>query len=438
MEHHRGGGGAIPLRRPWVAGGVKPWARIVDRGYKLGLTPVHKALLVANPIEIIRKIQAAENVWGEFIQNGPDDGIGGYVRDRYRDRCNEFANLPGWARALSKPVAGSLSRACQGYWDDQGTDGPVSEPPFTGGQCDCEMYRVDYLIEGTSEQFGNPYTRQGTFKVRGPIGAPVRGSGNNLYVVTAKSIRSGLAGADPACGDVQEVVLATISFAVASANLTTFTVTSLDSNPGDCGDPPEEVNPGPNPPPNPGPFPGPEPTDDPRNPFGPPLVPIPPFNDPVFGPIPIVGDPEPDEPGGGGNPSGGDGLPGNPDAIGDSAGGAGGGADGEDVDFGQPPEGAIWVAALVQAEVDSRLGNIPGTGPEQTVYPTVIGNASLIYAGGRGTNERLESASTLLTRATTALVLTGCRVQAQPGVTLTVRPISALTCPENPCEEQDG
>jgi hypothetical protein len=89
----------------------------------------------------------------------------------------------------------------------------------------------------------------------------------------------------------------------------------------------------------------------------------------------------------------------------------------------------------VQATVDSRLGNIPGTGPAQTVYPTVIGNASLIYTGARGTNERLESASTLLARATTALVLTGCRVQAQPGVNLTVRPISALTCPENPCEE---
>jgi hypothetical protein len=93
---------------------------------------------------------------------------------------------------------------------------------------------------------------------------------------------------------------------------------------------------------------------------------------------------------------------------------------------------------LVQATVDSRLGNIPGTGPEQTVYPTVIGNASLIYTGGRGTNERLESSSTLLTRQTTALVLTGCRVQAQPGVSLTVKPISAMTCPENPCEENNG
>ena len=380
---------------------------------------------MANPIEVIKKIQAVENAWGEFIRNGPADGLPGYVRDKYRERCDEFANLPGWARALSKPVAGSLARACQPYWDDQGTDGPTSAPPFTGGQCPT-TYTV--FVAGLNGS-GQASTSNSGFGILGPIVGILRtptGSGDSVAIGLATSSQN-----------------LTTAFGVTTtaANAASWSITSItrDDNLADsCGDLPSELEPGPNPPPNPGPQPGPEPTDDPRNPFGPPLIPIPPFIDPVFGPIPIVGDPEPDGPGGGGNPSGGDGLPGDPDAIADSAGGTTGGADGTDVNFGEPPTGAIWVGALVQAVVDSRLGNIPGTGPAQTVYPTVIGNASLIYAGGRGTNERLESASTLLARATTALVLTGCRVQAQPGVTLTVRPISALTCPENPCEEQDG
>ena len=382
---------------------------------------------MANPIAIIQKIQQTEGIWGDFIQNGPSDGIGGWVRDKYRDRCNQFANLPGWAQALSKPVAGSLARACQPYWDDQGTDGPITAPSFTGGQCPV-LYTLTYsyntiLTDGTLRQ---PPTQR-TQLVQGPV-TNFRGEGLPEFQSITVQNPAG-----------QTVTMIEGSCAQGCfANPTIVSLVRQDGLPDDCGDEETELQPGPNPPPDPGPLPGPEPTDDPRNPFGPPLVPIPPFLDPIYGPTPIVGDPDPTGPPGGGAPSGGDGLPGDPDAVGDEAGGAAGGEGGEDVDFGEPPEGAIWVGALVQAVVDSRLGNIPGTGPPQTVYPTVIGNASLIYTGARGTNERLESASTLLARATTALVLTGCRVQAQPGVDLTVRPISALTCPENPCEEQDG
>lgn len=404
---------------------------------------------MVNPISVIRRIQAFEEVWGDFIRNGPDDGLPGYVRDKYRDRCNQFANLPGWAKALSRPVAGSFARACQPYWDDQGTDGPESEQQFPGGQCEGVGYTVSYLTESRGstqfecQEFGNPITRTnlvgGASPYIGPIGPiteVISNSTNPSFGFQRFEVQTGAGVRFINLGGAQSR-----SFwreCGVSYRYSNFVVTRASGLPDDCGDAPPVLIPGPNPPPDPGPIDGPEPTDDPRNPFGPPLVPIPPFNDPVYGPIPIVGDPEPTGPGGGGSPSGGDGLPGSPDAIANSAGGAAGGEGGEDVDFGEPPEGQIWVGALVQATVDSRLGNIPGTGPEQTVYPTVIGNASLIYTGGRGTNERLESASTLLARATTALELTGCRVQAQPGVDLTVRPISALTCPENPCEEQDG
>jgi len=382
---------------------------------------------MANPIDVIRRLRDVQEGIGEFIRNGPDTGLPGYVRDKYRERCDQFANLPPWARLLGNGTAGTMDRMCRGYWEDEGKDGPISEPPFPGGQCE-DSYFVFFSY--------NPIATNGTTIqplindiaiVQGPL-SNFRSEGSGASQVLLITNGGGgsqtlISGTAPQ-GNFRNEVLTSVSLRFGGAD--------------NCGDQPPILKPGPNPPVDPGPIDGPEPTDDPRNPFGPPLIPIPPFDDPVYGPIPIVGDPEPTGPGGGGGAGGGDGLPGSPDAVGDEAGAAAGGEGGEDVDFGEPPEGSIWVGALVQAVVDSRLGNIPGTGPPQTVYPTVIGNASLIYTGARGTNERLESASTLLARATTALVLTGCRVQAQPGVNLTVRPISALTCPENPCEEQDG
>ncbi len=392
---------------------------------------------MGNPFAVIQRIQEAENNVRDFIQNGPDDGIGGYVRNQYRDRCDQFANVPEWAKRLASTSAGTFDRICKPYWDDNGNDGPVAEPPFTGGQCECELYQIDFEVEGTSDQFGNPFSRDGTFKARGPIGSPFLTDDNSRFRVSARSNRAGIAAPNPSCGDPQDISVDAWGFPSADAELTTFTVTSLASEPGDCGDPEPELKPGPNPPTDPGPTPGPEPTDDPRGrPF--PIIPIPPFEDPVFGPQTF--DDDDDEPTDTpGNPSGGDGLPGNPDAVGDEAGSTAGGDDGGDFDFGPPPEGRIWVGALLQATVDLRLGNIPGTGPNNTVYPATIGNAHLIYEGARDISIPLRSRQGVLTRPVTALVVIGCFIQAQPGVTLTVRGISAIICPENPCgEEEDG
>lgn len=373
---------------------------------------------MVSPIKVIRDLIGVQESIGEFIRNGPSTGLPGYVRDQYRDRCDQFANLPGWAQVLGNGTTGTMDRICTPYWDDGGFDGPeIGPPPFPGGQCEGVIYTVTLQNNSTSGPFGAPQTRSGP--------GPVVGA----FVTITLAPSTGVAGIEFANGKVN-----TLSGGSVAAP-TILGVVRQDGQPDLCGDPPAPIVPGPNPPPDPGPTPGPEPTTDPDDPTGPPLIPIPPYVDPIYGPTPIVA---PTDGGGAGGTGGGDGLPGDPDAIADSVGGAGGGEDGEDINFGQPPDGKIWVGALVQATVDSRLGNIPGTGPAQTVYPAVIGNASLIYTGGRGTNERLESSSTLIVRATTALVLTGCRAQAQPGVNLTVKPISATTCPDNPCEETDG
>ncbi len=378
---------------------------------------------MANPIEIIKQIQEVENIWGDFIQNGPDDGFGGYVRDQYRKRCDQFANLPPWARQLSSPATGSLQRACKPYWDDQGVDGPVARQPFNGGQCEGISYNIQWSFTNTS---GN--TATGTaLGVRGPIIGiqplpPNQFGGVTLQIISGDESQNprGIGTTNPANADSGQIV----------------SIVRNDGLADECGDPPPIIEPGPNPPADPGPTPGPEPTDDPRGrPF--PFIPIPDYEDPVFGPTPIEegDDDEPNQPG---NPSGGDGLPGDPDAVGGPAGSTAGGDDGEDIDFGPPPEGRVWVGAFLQATVDPRLGNIPGTGPNNTVFPTAIGNAHLIYQGGRGLSTTLRSTKGLLTRPVTSLVVNGCFIHALPGVSLTVSPVSAIICPENPCEEEDG
>ncbi len=388
---------------------------------------------MANPFRIINALTNIENTIADFIANGPDTGIQGYVRDAYRHRCRELGNLPGWARALGVG-RGPFTRVCQPYWDDNGWDGPVNPgPPFEGGQCN-DVYLISITTTNGDGTTNPPFNR----RARGPIGGGrIAQSGSTFR---AEVFCSAFSLSLDSCGVLNSTGQGWYFTGAGGSNLeggsVAIGIVQACGN-DDCGDPPDApLQPGPNPPPDPGPLPGPEPTDDPRDPTGLPRIPIPPYEDPIFGPTPIE-EPE-DSPAGGGPPSGGDGLPGAPDAVGPGAGGAEGGDDGEDVDLGEPPEGRVWVGVVVEATVDPRYGNIPGTGPENTVYPTTLGNASLIFEGYRGVNHQIRSKFSDFYRPVTSVILTGCRVSGLPGVDLTVKGISALTCPENPCEETDG
>ncbi len=377
---------------------------------------------MANPVKVIEKLLDFEQKVADFIADGPSTGIQGYVRDRYRHRCRELANLPGWARALGVG-RGPFTRVCEPYWADNGWDGPVNPgPPFTGGQC-CDLtYNVSYTGLNISQE---PIS--GTAQISGQILGSETRSNQPAQPTITSGVNRRLCN-----GQVDFIGLVNVF----EGQETGFSITSVTPVSGvdDCGDPPDlPLQPGPNPPPDPGPLPGPEPFTDPRDPTGIPQIPIPPYDDPIFGPTPI--ETPDDESGGGGSPGGGDGLPGDPDATGDPAGGVGGGEPGQDVDFGEPPAGRVWVGCVVRAVVDPRIPDIPNSGPGNRVYASVIGNASLIYAGHRGTNVRVLSEFTELVRSSSAVVLEGCRVSALPGVQLTVRPISAVSCPDDPCEE---
>jgi len=258
---------------------------------------------VANPIEIINQIAELEAAAAEFIRDGPSTGLPGFIRDGYRKRCDQFANLPPWARLLGNGPSGALDRVCTPYWDDNAWDGPeVSPLPFTGGQCDGEIYLVQWTYETGDEE--EPETRTVYSKAYGPIGGASEGENSAGAPGAGLTTRGGLnrTGTPYGCGGLFLVTLGASQyrqFVNAGRNPAIVSVSpcGLDN----CGNPPQPPpRPGPNPPPDPGPTDGPEPTDDPDNPDGPPIVPLPPYDDPIYGPTPITGPTGPTGPPGGG------------------------------------------------------------------------------------------------------------------------------------------
>lgn len=379
--------------------------------------------MAANPIAVLRKIIEAEKSFADFIQNGPADGLGGFARDGYRTRCEQFANAPPWARLLARGPAGSLGRVCKPYLDDIGADLPeITPPPFAGGQCEDVQYNV--FARGLPA-FGGEITQQ-SGAVFGPIVGILRtptGGGGGVFI--------GL--------QARDTLTTAFGVTTSEANAPSWriiNVVRVDGQPDNCGDPPDgPLRPGPNPPPNPPPTPGPEPTADPGNPTGVPLLPIPEYDDPIGGPVPFEA--EPDGTGGVGPED----IPGNTDSqeggaenYGDAiAGGSGTDVGSDDIDFGEPPTGRVWVGALFQFAIPTDYGDVPGSRPTNTVVPRVFGNCSLTYDSARGTAVRVNSANVELFRPNGALKVTGVFVNSLPGITFNVRPVSVAKCPENSC-----
>lgn len=388
-----------------------------------------------SPIGVIQKILDVEGSLGEFIANGPDNGLAGYVRDQYRKRCDQFANAPPWAQGLGNLAGGSLGRICEPWYADQGTDGPTSQAPFSGGQCptlyDCQ---VTYRFAGGGCQNNGPFT-DNYFSKQGPLST-------TFIHDTSSSVPAG--GLCPGYSKNRwELITANGNNNVIGVprgvNIISFSVTRSDGNPDDCGDPDTSFEPGVNPPPDPGPTPGPEPTVDPRNPTGPPLLPVPPYDDPIGGPTPIVG---PAPPAGGPAgvddiPGSSDGAPGGPENVADPiAVNPGPGVGGEETLFGEPPSGRSWVGCFLQLVIPDEYGNIAGSGPANTVVPRVVANGSLVFAGGRGYAERIAGEWVTLFRPAAALEVLGVYVNFSPGITYTIYPVSQANCPDNSCSEE--
>lgn len=108
------------------------------------------------------------------------------------------------------------------------------------------------------------------------------------------------------------------------------------------------------------------------------------------------------------------------------------GEGGGDEDFGEPPEGRIWVGGLVEITGgDNLYGNIASSGPENTVYPRVVGNVSLKLEDDnsgiiRGDAKQIRSKWSEAVVDVTGLNVTGLRVSVLPEITYRVYPLSVI------------
>lgn len=381
------------------------------------------------PLAVVDGLLGAEEDLGNFIKNGPSTGIAGHARDQYRKRCDQFANLPPWAKLIADNGGGPLGRICKPYWDTTGATGPTKQPPFIGGQCPSPVrYSVTFqfnaiLTDGNNREPPTIETSNpgGTGHL-GPI-TSIEGRGTpsfqSIWLKHGNGLETRLKIGSCAQGCYR--------------NIKINSVTRIGGAADNCGNPPSDLVKGPTPPPDPGPTPAPDPTSDPNNPGGPPILPIPDYEDPIGGPTPIEG-PDPYAPTLPTSPPlvPPDSQPGGPENVGDPIGGnppAGGGGSG--TDFGAPPPGRAWIGCFLLFTIPDAYGAIAGTTGSAKVTPRVFGNASLVFAGGLGTAHRVNSGSMSLFREHGALQVTGVYVNSLPGITYTVRPVSVELPPEN-------
>lgn len=388
------------------------WSAILQRLYELG------------------EVQAAQNeTLADFIQNGPSTGRPGFIRDEYRKRCREAANVPGWITNIQPVTGRSFFSACEPYLDDNNWDGPQLEPrpTISGGQCQGTNYDwTATFVNADGTTF--PFNRIDP----GPI----------TYTVEPGQVDCSM---DPQGRPQQPLVVvrANGNSIVANGNYCgfDFPLQSLTATPSpagapdDCGDfePEQPIIPGDNPPPDPGPSPDGDPTDNPTDPYDP-IVPIAPYPDPIFGPSPFPNTPDPltaaDLPGDAQGYEGEDptSFQGPNFPVPNSQGQQ------EEYIFPDPPEGRIWIGAQINAfSVPAAYGNIPDTSPNK-VFPVIIGNAHLVYGPGRGNNRVIKSQLSVLVREHPVQKVTGVRATLRLGITYSIQPISAPDCYPNSCE----
>ena len=355
-------------------------------------------------------------------------------------------NCRRWAAAdksqFSQRVNTGNAQICGPYLDSLGESpgDPEIAPPFTGGQCNL-AYTFVIESQGNPSPLADVFANRST---RGPIvgwRVAVEGTRTRGYVTSHHPGVAGCAAVGASQG-LQERQWFDVQTRDRPVPFTARVLSVCGGLPDSCGDPPNEIRP-------------------PGRPIVPPVIaPEITINLPGLGPVTVTVELDPDgdpvicveeldvcftidigNDGDGGSEGGGtapgDGAPGSPESVAPPAFDGTPGESGEDIDFGPPPAGSVWVGALVRFQAPASLGAAAGSGPNRA-YPRVVGNASLVYAGGRGEAKQMRSEWRDLVRPVTSLEVTGCFVNTLPGVIATVRPISAIVCPDDICGGGDG
>lgn len=337
---------------------------------KMALQAAALGVLVA--VEAAEVLRAAGEValggGPQYLRDGAPIGAvaqAGLQAARYA--CRRYGSNPG---QYPSDTAANYEKACRPYLEDIGEgEGPSLELPFRGGQCDGQAY--DVLITGVRADNGcnvNPGTA-GANGVIGPIS--IRRRVDTTFLDQVGGLCPGFSINTVEVIDRSGGVAATFG-QVRGVRVDSISVTP-QSGTDDCGNPEPEF-------------------EEPKGPgitIGP-ITPI--FIDNTFdvdasvnvnldgtiefnfGLGPISVDPFGDAgEGGGGGPE----PPGAP-TIGPVTPGGNGGFGGDD-ELGEPPAGQRWVGiAMAITNRPEDFGVIPTTTADK-VYPTVVGNARLIY-----------------------------------------------------------
>lgn len=380
--------------------------------------------------------EAAQQVYdtavgiGEFVAGPtPSNPVAAGIQNRLQQGCQNLSANPnrglgGLAGAADvKAVMGTF---CGPYWASQNYSAPVTAPPFSGGQCSGTSYYVSLTatVVRTIGTFTVPMFIPSTDRLAGPIAGFRASVGSQL--VTFQMFN--------AAGQ-SKLLRFSSTGGTAEYSSSSFISVSFDdiqilpSTPS-CGNPPAVTEPGANPAPDNGEAADFD-IDVDNNVILPDEIISTPFGDFFLSDLVegILG-----------TLTGGDGSDIDPRLLGNGepqldAPQSENGNDGQgggDEDFGEPPEGRIWIGGVVEIiGGDDLYGNIAGSGPENKVYPRVIGNASLKLEGDnsgiiRGTAEQIRSGWTSVFTANPGLKVTGLRVSVLPQIRYVVYPVSVI------------
>ena len=380
--------------------------------------------------EAAQQVYETEVGIGDFVSGPtPTNPVAAGIQNRLRQGCQNLSANPnrglgGLAGAADvKAVMGTF---CGPYWASQNYDAPTAASPFSGGQCQGVSYRIfitvissgGQVLLGPGAPAENP-NRSGMNSWTGPIGGiRIKRRNDNpqrwTWAITANGVE----------------IDGTTSIPEEPRSASITSVVRTDGSADNCGSPDPVTVPGPNPAPDNGEAADFD-VDIDNNVILPDEVISTPFGDFFLSEL-VEGILGTLTKGGGsdidprllGN--------GNPQLDAPQSENGNDGQGGGDEDFGEPPEGRVCIGGIVEVVGGDELyGNIAGSGPENKVYPRVIGNASLKLEGDnsgiiRGTAEQIRSGWTSIFTASPGLKVTGLRVSVLPQIRYVVYPVSVI------------
>lgn len=361
-----------------------------------------------NPYEIIRELEDISAGLGEWVKSGtPSNEVTEAIQTRFRSQCDSYSNAPEWFTSLQTPGQRGVALICDPYLDSVGSGPPVVVEPTGDDYIDFfDGVRFEEGISITGDGVGNLCVKQ--------------------YEVTSRNTNVNLTGLR--VEQCNGTVLNSVTFV--NLQIVGSGCCIGETNPPPEADPTIEPNP------NPRPDPGLDPTEEPfEDPTGQPVFPCPeipnPFGDPIQLPNLPIPNPFAEVPSpvgtGTGNPNAG------PEPVPSEE--IDGNPDGTDDDFGEPPEGHIWVGFTVRVSPQGLThGSWANTGDEP-VYrePTGVARPVFDFDGdtvlGNPVLLSQELSSYWLEAA--GLPLSGARVSILGSETYSITPYS------QPLEEED-